>query len=269
VRLPVLVPVLMLWLLLLSLPVNADPFTHELANWRTQFFREVDDRLEVPPEAQQRVQSRVEQALDQAGLATLAEQTVVVIDRAPKVQAAYLLLHSPDKGWQWLGATKVSTGKPGSFAHFVSPLGVFLHTPDNPDYRSQGTYNSNHIRGYGARGMRIFDFGWELAERGWGGGGSSKMRLAMHATDPERLAQRLGTVASEGCIRIPATLNRFLDVHGVLDADYETRAASGQAAPVLRPDRQPLTWPGRYLVVIESPATERPAWSPVAPAPAR
>lgn len=107
----------------------------------------------------------------------------------------------------------MSTGKPGTFEHFVTPLGVFLHTPDIPDFRSVGTYNSNHIRGYGERGMRIFDFGWQLAERGWGKGGSSQMRLAMHATDPDRLAKRLGTVASEGCIRIPATLNRFLDIH--------------------------------------------------------
>jgi hypothetical protein len=48
----------------------------------------------------------------------------------------------------------------------------------------------------------------------------------MHATDPDYLEQRLGHPASEGCVRIPATMNRFLDVHGVPDADYE-RAAPG------------------------------------------
>ena len=188
----------------------------------------------------------------------------MVIDRAPLVQAAFVLLLSPTDGWHWLGATLVSTGKVGSFEHFVSPLGVFLHTPDNPDFRSAGTYNSNRIRGYGERGMRVYDFGWQLAERGWGEGGRSKMRLAMHATDPDRLAQRLGTVASEGCIRIPATLNRFLDVHGVLDADYEALATSDKPPRILRPDRQPLPWPGRYLVIIDSQASERPAWSSAA-----
>jgi hypothetical protein len=234
-------------------PVTADPFTHSLANWRAQFEREVNDELEVPPELQQQVFTRVQQALADADLGTLPAQTFVVIDRSPHVQAAYVLLLGPDKAWQWLGATKVSTGRPGSFEHFFSPLGVFLHTPGNPDFRSEGTYNSNHIRGYGERGMRVFDFGWQLAERGWGKGGTSKMRLAMHATDPERLVQRLGTMASEGCIRIPATLNRFLDMHGVLDADYEALAAADKPPRVLRKDRQPLDWPGRYMVIIETP----------------
>jgi hypothetical protein len=244
---------LLLWAV--ALPAAADPFSHTLANWRTQFSREVDGTLELPLAQQPALFAQVQQALVDAGLATLTEQTLLVIDRSAQVQAAYVLLHSPANGWQWLGATPVSTGKPGAFEHFVSPLGVFLHTPDHPDFRSQGTYNRNHIRGYGERGMRVFDFGWQLAERGWGAGGSSKMRLAMHATDPERLAQRLGTLASEGCIRIPATLNRFLDLHGVLDADYEALAASGKTPPALRPERQPLPWPGRYLVIIDSQPT--------------
>ena len=251
-------------LLAAAMPAAADPFTYELANWSTQFSREVSDQLNVPIEHQQQVFIRVQQALSDANLGTLSAQTFVVIDRSPQVQAAFVLLLSPANGWQWLGATTVSTGKPGGFEHFFTPLGVFLHTPDNPDFRSEGTYNSNHIRGYGERGMRVFDFGWQLAERGWGTGGSSKMRLAMHATDPERLVQRLGTVASEGCIRIPAQLNRFLDTHGVLDADYEAAATAGQPSRVLRADRLPLLWPGRYLVIIDSGTTERPAWSQAA-----
>jgi hypothetical protein len=245
------------------MPVAADPFTQTLGDWNAQFSLEVGNKLDVPPAQQQQVFTLVQHSLADAGLDTLPAQTFVVIDRAPLVQAAFVILLSPANGWQWLGATAVSTGKPGTFEHFVTPLGVFLHTPDNPDFRSVGTYNSNHIRGYGERGMRIFDFGWQLAERGWGKGGSSQMRLAMHATDPDRLAKRLGTVASEGCIRIPATLNRFLDIHGVLDADYEALAAAGHPQRVLRPDRQPLPWPGRYLVIIDSQASERPAWSPL------
>jgi hypothetical protein len=251
-------------LLAVAVPVAADPLTYMLANWRTQFFREAGDQLNVPPEQQQQVFVQVQQALADANIGTLEAQTFVVIDRSPQVQAAFVLLLSPANEWQWLGATAVSTGKPGSFEHFFTPLGVFLHTPDNPDFRSEGTYNSNHIRGYGERGMRVFDFGWQLAERGWGAGGSSKMRLAMHATDPERLVQRLGTVASEGCIRIPAKLNRFLDTHGVLDANYEALSTAGHSPRVLRPDRKPLPWPGRYLVIIDSNVSERPAWSQAA-----
>jgi hypothetical protein len=227
-----------------------------------QFARQVDHQLNVPVVEQQRYIGLIKQALVQANHADFSSQIFVVIDRSPVVQAAFLLLLTPSSDWHWVGATAVSTGKPGSFEHFISPFGVFRHTPDNPDFRSAGTYNQNHIRGYGARGMRVFDFGWQTAERGWGVGGNSPMRLAMHATDPERLEARFGSVASEGCIRIPAKLNTFLDHYGVLDADYEIAQAGGITLRVLRPDRQPLPWPGRFLVVIDSETLVRPLWSP-------
>ena len=44
-------------------------------------------------------------------------------------------------------------------------------------------------------------FGWVIAERGWGAGGMSPMRLQMHATDPDRLEPRLGRAESKGWIR--------------------------------------------------------------------
>ena len=50
-----------------------------------------------------------------------------------------------------------------------------------------------------------------MGERGWGAGGKSIMRLQMHVTDPDVLERRLGERASNGCIRISATLNRFID----------------------------------------------------------
>lgn len=155
-------------------------------------------------------------------------------------------------GRHWLGATVVSTGKPGAFAHLLA----------NPDFRAEGTLNKNHIRGYGLRGRRVFDFGRQLAERGWGAGGTSKMRLQMHATDPWVLEPRLGNVGSEGCIRIPAKLNVFLDVHGVLDADYEPAETRGEKLWVPRAHRQTIPWPGRTMVIVDSHAMERPAWSP-------
>lgn len=52
------------------------------------------------------------------------------------------------------------------------------------------------------------------------------MRLQMHATDPRVIEFRLGEVAPESCIRIPVKLNVFLDVHGVLNADYEEALAT-------------------------------------------
>lgn len=237
----------------------ADSAVQEL---EAQFARQVDHRLELPLSDQGRYIGLAQQTLAKVALKDLPAQTFLMVDRNPFIQAAFVLLLSPTGDWHWVGATAVSTGKPGGFEHFITPRGVFVHSPDNPDYRAAGTYNENHIRGYGVRAMRVFDFGWQMAERGWGDGGSSPMRLAVHATDPDRLEARLGSVASEGCIRIPASLNHFLDHYGVIDADYETAATEGKTLRALLPDRQPLPWAGRYLIVIDSEATERPLWSP-------
>lgn len=231
--------------------------------WREKFAQEVDRRLDVPAQAQQRYLALLDAALADAGLADLPAQTLVLVDRSVQVQAAFVVLRTPEKGWFWLGASPVSTGRVGSFDHFRTPVGVFAHSLDNPDFRSEGTFNQNHIRGYGERGMRVFDFGWTQAERGWGAGGQSTMRLQMHATDPDTLEPRLGRPESKGCIRIAATLNVFLDRYGVLDADYEQALARGRSLWVLRADRNPVPWPGRYLVIVDSQATERPAWSPL------
>ncbi len=231
--------------------------------WREKFALEVDRRLDVPAQAQQRYLALLDAALANAGLADLPMQTLVLVDRSVQVQAAFVVLRTPEKGWFWLGASPVSTGRVGSFDHFRTPVGVFAHSLDNPDFRSEGTYNQNHIRGYGERGMRVFDFGWTQAERGWGAGGQSTMRLQMHATDPDTLEPRLGRPESKGCIRIAATLNVFLDRYGVLDADYEQALARGRSLWVMRADRTPVPWPGRYLVIVDSQATERPAWAPL------
>jgi hypothetical protein len=227
------------------------------------YAAEVDRRLEVPPPAQAAILGLLDDALARAGLTPLPPQHVLVVDRSPRVQAAFLLLRTPPGGWHWVGASPVSTGRVGSFDHFRTPLGVFAHSLDNLDFRAEGTVNSNGIRGYGARGMRVFDFGWVPAERGWGAGGVSPMRLQMHATDPALLEPRLGRAESKGCIRIPATLNTFLDRHGLLDADYEQALAQGRTLWMLRADRQPLPWPGRWLVIVDSQTRVRPAWAPL------
>jgi hypothetical protein len=250
-------------LVALAAPARAeDPSPASLASWTARFAAEVDHRLDVPQAEQQRYADLLEQTLVLAGLGGLPPQAVLLVDRSAHVQAALLFVRTTSGGWHWLGAAAVSTGKVGTYEHFLTPRGVYPHTLDNPDFRATGTYNENHIRGYGLRGRRVFDFGWQLAERGWGVGGSSSMRLQMHATDPVRLEARLGRVASEGCVRIPATLNVFLDSHGVLDADYEAALVAGQKLWVIRPQRQLIPWPGRYLVIADSLLAGRPAWSP-------
>ena len=233
------------------------------AQWRLRFSREVDRRLDVPVDQQLRYVGLLDAALSVAGLSDLRSQAVLLVDRSVNVQAAFLIVRTGEQGWTWLGASPVSTGRVGSFDHFETPLGVFAHSLDNPDFRAEGTFNRNGIRGYGVRGMRVYDFGWTQALRGWGAGGQSTMRLQMHATDPLTLEPRLGRAESKGCIRIPAALNVFLDRYGVLDADYEQAVAAGRSLWVLRPDRQPVPWPGRYLVIVDSQAVERPGWAPL------
>lgn len=244
-----------------------------VGNLAAHFAREVPRRLTVPAEAQARYLALLQQALSGAGLADLPPQHLLLVDRSPQVQMLAVLLRAPDAAgavaWHWIGATPVSTGRVGRFDHFRTPLGVFAHTLANPDFRAEGTFNDNGIRGYGVKGMRVFDFGWAQAERGWGGGGLGQMRLQMHATDPDTLEPRLGHVDSKGCVRIPAALNQWLDHHAVLDADYLQAMASGhpgKAAWVLRPEREPLPWPGRWLVIVDSATAARPAWAQPVPA---
>ena len=233
-----------------------------VADWRQRFEAAVDRRIMVPVDAQRHYLELLQSALAQAGIGVLVPQALLLVDRSLQVQAAFVLLGLGEGRWSWLGATPVSTGRVGTFDHFRTPLGVFAHSLDNPDFRAEGTFNENHIRGYGLRGMRVFDFGWVQAERGWGAGGTSTMRLQMHATDPAVLEPRLGRAESKGCIRIPATLNSFIDRHGLLDSDYQAAAALGRAPWVLRADRAPIPWPGRYLVVVDSARSQRPPWAP-------
>lgn len=219
-----------------------------------EFAREVDRRLEPPPAEQAYYAALLDKMLPEAG----AAQYFVLVDRSPRVQAALVFWRSPQGALELVGASPVSTGKPGEYEHFQTPTGAFAHQLANPDFRAEGTLNANGIRGYGEKGMRVFDFGWVRAERGWGEGGTSDMRLQMHATDPERLEPLLGHVAaSKGCIRIPATLDVFIDRHGLLDADYYRGAHHW----VLRPDRMPTPTPGRWLVVVDTARTERPPWA--------
>ncbi|CAN7285150.1 L,D-transpeptidase [Polaromonas sp. LjRoot131] len=226
------------------------------------FRAEVDRRLEVPAAEFAGYGRLAESALAEAGIVLQGPQYIMVVDRHPYVQASFLMLRSVVGEWSSIGATPVSTGMPGSFDHFETPLGVFAHSLANPDFRAEGTLNANGIRGYGARGMRVFDFGWQRVPKGWGDGKVMEMRLQMHATDPDVLEQRLGSAQSKGCIRIPATLNTFLDRRGILDADYQQSVREGRQLWVLRPDRQPVPEPGRYLVVVESTREDRPLWSP-------
>jgi hypothetical protein len=198
--------------------------------------------------------SRAKAAVAAAPLAIEQPQLLVVVDRNPAVQELRIIVAQPNATWEVIGGSKVSTGQSGRRGYFITPLGVFLHTDGILDYRALGTFNENHIRGLGLKGMRVWDFGWQTAERGWRvERDPAEIRLLMHATDPDYLEQRLGHPASEGCVRVPATMNRFLDIHGVLDVDYE-RAARDDAKldSILPRDRTPTPLAGDALVVVDS-----------------
>jgi hypothetical protein len=200
-----------------------------------------------------------QRAIDAAQFKLERTQLLIVVDRNPKVQELRIILAQPGRPWEVIGGSKVSTGQAGRRGYFLTPVGVFLHTADILDYRALGTFNENHIRGLGLKGMRVWDFGWQTAEEGWTTQEETgEIRLLMHATDPDYLEQRLGRPASKGCIRIPATMNRFLAIHGVLDADYERATRDDpRYGGVLLPERQPTPLAGDALVVVDTSSVRR------------
>ena len=228
-----------------------------------EFAQQVASRLLIPDDEQLAYAARLQDALTAAQVTLAAPQFVVLVDRNPNVQAALLYWGSSERGWRFIGASPVSTGLPGRYEHFLTPLGVFDHSLANPDFRAEGTKNELGFRGYGIKGMRIYDFGWIESPRGWGDGAMGKLRLQMHSTDPVLAEPRLGTAQSEGCVRIPATLNDFIDRHGLIDQDYDRALVEGDTLWVLRKDRTPVSSPGRYLVVVDTEREARPDWSPL------
>ena len=226
------------------------------------FQQQVDRRVEVPAVEQRRYATLLRQTLFNAGFARASAQYVILVDRNALVQVAMIFWKSDSDEFTFIGASQASSGQPGRFEHFETPLGVFLHSLDNPDFRAEGTRNEFGVLGYGRKGLRVYDFGWVNAPKGWGDGRQSVMRLQLHSTDPELLERRLGSIQSKGCIRISASFNRFIDHYGILDAEYERALAAGQTFWVLFPDREPTPWSGEFLVVVDTRRDRRPEWSP-------
>lgn len=224
------------------------------------YAKEVDRRLTLPEPDQAMYAELLARALHAAGVHIDRPQFVVLVDRSSQIQAAMLWWLAPDAPGLLIGASPASTGRPSGFEHFETPTGVFDHSLADPDFRAEGTPNELGILGYGRRGMRVYDFGWVMARRGWAPG-EQPMRLQMHATDPDRLEPSLGRRESKGCIRIPATLDRLIDHYAVLDAAYDEALREGHRLWVLPADRVQTPWSGRYLVIVDSQRTVRPGWA--------
>ena len=235
-------------------PPRLSPIEAEAEVLRLQgaFAREVPHAILHSMSSDQIWIERVRAAIEASDWTIVRPQLLVVVDRNPGVEELRIMMVEQDGPWQVIGGSKVSTGQAGRRDYYITPVGVFLHTDAILDYRAQGTFNENHIRGLGLKGMRVWDFGWQWATKGWRAdkeGGD--IRLLMHATDPKYLEPRIGRPASEGCVRIPATMNRFLDRHGVLDADYERAAVNDiRYRALLMPDRVPSPLAGNAMVVV-------------------
>jgi hypothetical protein len=232
----------------------------EIARLRTDLEREVPGVILGSPEGEREWIARTQATVAASAQTIDRPQLLVVVDRNPSIQQMRLVLARPDGAWESLGGTRVSTGQMGRRDYYLTPTGVFLHTDAILDWRAEGTFNAQHIRGLGLKGMRVWDFGWQSAAKGWGTGEEGDIRLLLHATDPDYLERRLGRPASKGCVRIPAAMNRFLDRHGILDADYERAAKDDpRFEALLLPDRRPTPLAGNALVVVDSagPATAR------------
>jgi hypothetical protein len=224
-----------------------------------QFESIVSKRLAASPEVFEAYNTLAQDQLRLAKVSLDRDQFVVVVDRNVNVQAALLYVMGPS-GIFAVGATPVSTGVKGKKTHFITPVGVVANSLDNPSFRALGTKNENGFRGYGRKGMRVWDFGWTPAEKGWGTPEIRDIRFQMHATDPDSAEPRLGHPASEGCVRVSAGFNQFADRYGVLDADYLAAEAAGQHLWVLPTERVTTGLAGRYLVVVDSGVKERPQW---------
>ncbi|MFZ6871447.1 L,D-transpeptidase [Undibacterium sp. Di27W] len=233
----------------------------------------VEQQVQPAAEDLQNYIDQMATVLATSNISNLPSQYILLVDRNPKVQVAMLFWLDQEGQYQLIGASPVSTGRSPGFEHFETPLGVYAHSLANLDYRAEGSKNSKGIRGYGAKGRRVFDFGWQKAKKGWGDKIIADMRLQMHATDPGLLESRLGTVQSKGCVRIPGTLNFLLDHYSVLDADYLQALAEGKKFWVLDKNRQDNPWAGRYMVIVDSGKEQKPEWAaytlPAPPAPLR
>lgn len=201
------------------------------------------------------VREDVTTQMKQRGLAFERSQYFVYADRNPKTQFVLVGFYdADDRRIDFLGADLMSSGnleKGGDY--YVTPMGVFENLVDNFGYRALGTPNQEGWRGLGAKDSRVWDFGDQKSLKKYKGGNTvSQMRLLMHSTDPDKGEPRLGRTDSKGCVRISHTLNHFLDTYAILDLNYEQWAKTRPETWLLKKDRRPVSYPGKFLIIGDS-----------------
>ena len=177
-------------------------------------------------------------------------QYFIYIDRNPEEQVILVcFFDSVRKNITVIGADKISTGNQNRRGYFITPVGVFEHATKNGGYRALGTKNDKGWRGLGAKDSRVWDFGWQKTHKN---NQEFEIRLLLHATDPVFGESRLGKVDSKGCIRVSGKLNKFLDRFGLLDREYEINKDKKSIAWLLKSDRKPSIFAGKYMLVGDS-----------------
>ncbi len=239
-------------------PLSAAQVQADAGEIKQAMARAIPHEIHLPAARQAALIGLAQQMAAEDHLFIRRPQLVLIVDRASTAQVMAVTLAQPGGAqsggnWEILGTSDVSTGKPGRKQHFKTPVGVLLNDGSELGYRAQGTYNENHIRGLGVKGMRVWDFGWQTSDDWRTPGATMQVRVEMHATDPAVLEQRLGRADSEGCIRLPDALNRFLDRRGIIDADLERlgETDAGYRA-LLSPYLEPTPIAGDAVIVVDS-----------------
>lgn len=219
---------------------------------KSEFERRIGGNLFYSDEYLQLVRSDIVRMIENAPQDFLAEsQFFVYVDRNSQKQLIALCFFNADnRQIEIIGADKISTGNPNRKGHFITPVGFFKNTIENFSYRALGTKNSKGWRGLGVKNSRVWDFGWQKTP--YKKSEERDIRLLMHATDPDFGEARLGKVDSKGCIRVSGRMNNFLDYFGILDKEYEFQNKSKKVSWLLRNDRWPVNFSGKYLVVGDS-----------------
>ncbi|WP_025813505.1 L,D-transpeptidase, partial [Komagataeibacter kakiaceti] len=238
---------------------SAAPLPDAAISLRQDIQRELGPQhTRLSPRQTQRAMELGMDMLDQTGNWPADTQAILVVDRAPAVQRLWFVLADPAAhALVPLGMVAVSTGRPGRKEHFRTPVGIFFNDGQIYGYRALGTKNEHGIRGNGDKGMRVWDFGWQTTEDWHHRGALAVVRLEMHATDPTFLESRLGQADSEGCIRIPARVNSFIDRHGLLDRQLDLMARDDTpnaraVRALLGAEHMPGPLEGDRVVVVDS-----------------
>ena len=119
----------------------------------SEFEQAVAPQLQPPTDVVAGYVMLLQGALDSAGVRIERPQFVALVDRSPKVQAVLLLWGSASTVWRLVGAAPVPTGLPSRYEHFATPLGVFEHSVNNPDYRAEGQRTSSASVATAARAL--------------------------------------------------------------------------------------------------------------------